>query len=269
MSRPRLATLLVFVAVVPGAAVVAASSKSGRHHHPPLLDCGPAPILSKNDDTAFRANLASALADLPSVVAVAPDAFAILNVGTSSGPGSASARGVCFSAANVSSSPALARACEACLSAAARDVTGGCRAGVWRAGCFLSYAESSVSSAAGEKQFQGWFYYVGPSTNVSGGACLTDGAVDCDQCLRDSERAAAAIGWLQRIRGEEVIVVGYSCFLRARISTLPKGPDGGTVGGVVFSVWLTAVYQTAGLSLVILFVRIVVLVRALPQVNNG
>ncbi|KAK3156778.1 hypothetical protein QOZ80_2AG0111780 [Eleusine coracana subsp. coracana] len=230
MSRPRLATLPLFVVSVVGRAdhgvAVLKSRTSGGHHHPPLLHCGPAPVLSKSEDATFRANLAAALAALPSYVAAAPKALDAVKASMpSGGGGSAFARGACFGA-NVSSSTVTARACQACLSAAERDVTGGCRnsgrAGVWRNECFLSYADSNVSSPR-EDAFRSWFY-AAPRTNATlaeGGACLPDRADDCDRCLRDSARAAAALGWLQRIRGEEVIV------------------------------------------------RIIRIVRALPQVNNG
>ncbi|KAK3156780.1 hypothetical protein QOZ80_2AG0111810 [Eleusine coracana subsp. coracana] len=269
MSRPRLATLLVFVAVVgmpvPGVAV-AASRTSGHHHHPPLLDCGPAPILSKKEDATFRANLASALAALPSTMAAQPHTFATLQIGKP-GPGSAFTRGACFST----------RSCKTCLSSAARDVTGGCvasgRAGVWRNECFLSYADTNSSSPR-EDAFRNWFY-AAPSTNatLADGECLTDLSVDCARCFDDSERLAAALGWLQRIRGEEVIVVGYSCFLRVRISTLPQGPqDYGShheTARNAFGVLMCVAVDGTAFLLGFLFVRIIKIVRALPQPNNN
>ncbi|KAK3152913.1 hypothetical protein QOZ80_2BG0165250 [Eleusine coracana subsp. coracana] len=270
MSRPRLTTLLLLFVVAlaemvdPGLAV---AEISRRGHHPPLLHCGPAPVLSKTDEATFRANLAAALAALPSAAAAKRDAFAAVHVG------SAFARGACFGA-NVTSSPATVRACEACLSAAARDVTGGCgassgRAGVWRNECFLSYADSNVSSPR-EDAFRNWFY-AAPRTNATladDGWCVTERAVDCVQCLRDSARAAAAIGWWQRIHGEEVIVVGYSCFLRVRISTLPDGADNSDVGSFVLSLWLHLMFEVGAVIVALAFIDIIKAVRALPQVNG-
>ncbi|KAK3152914.1 hypothetical protein QOZ80_2BG0165260 [Eleusine coracana subsp. coracana] len=269
MSRPRLATLLVFFAVVGMVVPVAASGTRGHHHHPPLLDCGPAPVLSKNDDATFRANLASVLATLPSTMAAQPHAFATLQIGKP-GPGSAFTRGACFST----------RSCKTCLSSAARDVTGGCvasgRAGVWRNECFLSYAESNASSPR-EASFRGWFYAAPSTTNATlggvDGECMTDRSVDCARCFDDSARAAAALGWWQRILGEEVIVVGYSCFLRVRISTLPQGPpDYGShhkTARNAFGVLLCVAVDGTAFLLGFLFVRIIKIVRALPQPNNN
>jgi len=91
------------------------------------------------------------------------------------------------------------------------------RAGVWRSGCFLAYADTSAASAH-EDAFRGWFY-AGPRTAgaLAGGVCVGYRApADCTRCLYDSLRAAPALGWLSRLRGEEVIVAGYSCCLRVQ-----------------------------------------------------
>jgi hypothetical protein len=234
MVRSRRATLLPFFFLVAAARLFgfvvglqAEDTARSSGHHPPLLDCAPAPP-ADDDDRAFRADLTSALGALPSAAAAAPGGFATTRSG-----GRAFARGLCFGA-NASSSPAAARACRACLTAAARDVassTGGCgasrRAGVWRAGCFLAYADTDAPSAR-EDAFRGWFY-AGPNTTttLADRACAGEhrAAAGCARCFEDAARAAAALGWLARIRGQEVLVVGYGCALRVRISVLPQGSD--------------------------------------------
>ncbi|TVU32238.1 hypothetical protein EJB05_23961, partial [Eragrostis curvula] len=262
MLHPRLAALLLLLVaavgmVDTGVAAVVEGSTSGQQHHPPLLDCGPVPTTpSKSDDDAvFRANLSSALAEAQSAAATIGRAFA---------------HGACF-LSNVSS-PAVTRACTACLSAAARDVIGRCgatsvRAGAWRDECFVSYADSDASTPR-EDAFRGWFY-AGPTTPAAldGGYCVLDSTV-CDRCFHDSARAAAAaLGWLQRIHGEEVLVVGYNCLIRVK-SSLPRGPDNGDAKSVALGVWMSVMVEMEAIILGMVFFRIVKIVRALPQVNG-
>ncbi|OEL13283.1 hypothetical protein BAE44_0025700, partial [Dichanthelium oligosanthes] len=156
--------------------------------------------------------LAMALGALPSATAAARDGFAVVRHG-STATNRAFARGLCFGAP--------AAACLACLSATARDVAVGWsrgansrRAGVWGHGCFLAYADTDAPSAC-EDAFRGWFYAAIQNTNVRpGGKCTGDRvAADCSRCFEDSARAAAALGRLPRLRGEEAVVVGYSCCL--------------------------------------------------------
>ncbi|TVT97906.1 hypothetical protein EJB05_56832, partial [Eragrostis curvula] len=268
------AIVMVAVLANPGVAFAADTTGTTNVHHPPLLDCTPARARPADDDRAFRFNLASALVALPSAAAAARNGFATRKAGRA-GRHRAFARGVCFGA-NRSSS---ARACRACMSAAAEDVTSGCsgansrRAAVWRGGCFLAYADSKASSAR-EHAFRRWFY-AGPTTpaTLASGECLRGSAVVCDRCFEDSARAAAKLGWLQRIRGEEVVMVGYTCVLRVRISVLPQGPEAVPAadddgGDVVFGVWMHFMLGIAAGIVAILFFFIIKTVRALPQVNG-
>ncbi|KAL6642903.1 hypothetical protein ACP70R_021084 [Stipagrostis hirtigluma subsp. patula] len=219
-----LAVLVVLVATTnPGGVSFAEDSTSG--HYPPLLDCTPAPARSADNDSEFRSNVASALAALPFAVAAEPTGFATTRSGRD-GRDRAFARGLCYDAGRGSS----AGACHVCLSAAAEDVSRGCggansrRAGVWRAGCFLSYADTDASSAR-EDAFRGWFYVTAAAAAAPYWPCAGDRTpADCARCLEDSARVAAALGWLPRSRGEEVAVVGYGCCLRVQISVLPWGP---------------------------------------------
>ncbi|XP_025791633.1 uncharacterized protein LOC112872804 [Panicum hallii] len=157
----------------------------------------------------------------PSIAAAAPGRAAALQ-SVEAGPDRAFARGFCFGGPPAGSSSAGAGACLACLAAAAADVSRGCgnasrRAGVWRSGCFLAYADTGAASAH-EDAFRGWFY-AGPKTAgaLAGGVCVGYRVpADCTRCLYDSLRAAPALGWLSRLRGDEVIVAGYSCCLRVQ-----------------------------------------------------
>ncbi|KAK3156787.1 hypothetical protein QOZ80_2AG0111890 [Eleusine coracana subsp. coracana] len=242
-SRLLLAVIVVAAAVTanPSAALTDGTTSV---HHPPLLDCSPAPAPSMDGDIAFRANLASAL-HTTSAAAAARKGFATAPSGEA-GHDDAFARGLCFGAVNRSSSTTGA-SCLSCLSAAAMDVATKCngsrRGAVWRAGCFLSYADSNASSAH-EDAFHGWFYAaVVPNTTTLDRECAADrSAADCDRCFHDSARAvaaAAALGWWQRIHHEEVLVVGYACYLRVQISALPQGPNYVTVPRFLFDLWMS------------------------------
>ncbi|OEL16415.1 hypothetical protein BAE44_0022565 [Dichanthelium oligosanthes] len=155
------------------------------------------------------------LGALSSAAAAARDGFAVVRHGRTA-TDRAFARGLCFGAP--------AAGCLACLSTAARDVAVGCsrgansrRAGVWCHGCFLAYADTDAPSAC-EDAFRSWFYTAVQNTKVRrGGECTGDRvAADCGRCFEDSARAAAALGRLPRLRGEEVVVEGYSCCLRVQ-----------------------------------------------------
>lgn len=222
MARLRGVLLVALVLVAqPGTAYKQRAEPSTTlTRFPPLMDCGPAPAAPVEGDGAFRANLLSLLGLIPAAAAAAaPAGFVTASLGTT-GRDRAFARALCFDAANRSSSSG----CRACLSAAARDATGGCgasrRAGVWRAGCFLAYADTDAASAR-EDAFRGWFY-AGPNTTLKDGVCT---GPDCARCFEDARRAAAALRWLVRMRGEEVIVVGYGCCLRVQMSALPMRSD--------------------------------------------
>lgn len=235
MVRSRRAMPLPFLFLVAAAGlggVAQQEDATTSGHHPPLLDCAPAPT-PFIEDRAFRANLAAALGALPSAVAAAPEGFATARSGGTAGRDRAFARGLCYDA-NASSPAAAARACRACLSAAARDVTSGCgasrRAGVWREGCFVAYADTDAAPSAREDAFRAWFYPAGPSTiaaALDGPAYTCAGdrtAADCERCYNESLRAAASsVGWLPQLRGDVVVVVGYSCCVLVDVSVPPEG----------------------------------------------
>ncbi|CAD6340163.1 unnamed protein product [Miscanthus lutarioriparius] len=225
MARP---TVLLVVALVLVVAEPGIASKpepiSTLRRVPPLLDCGPAPVAPAAESDGFRANLLSILRVIPSAAAAAPAGFVTARSGRT-GRDSAFARALCFGAASNRSSSSAA-ACRACLSAAARDATSGCgasrRAGVWRAGCILGYADTDATSAR-EDAFFGWFYADSSTTaaTLKDGVCAADRTgPDCARCFEDAARAAAALPWLVRLR-REVIVVGYSCCLRVQSYVLP------------------------------------------------
>ncbi|TVU32239.1 hypothetical protein EJB05_23962, partial [Eragrostis curvula] len=251
MVPSRLATSLAAVVIA------AATADTTSVHHPPLLDCTPARAPAADDDRAFRVNLASALGALPAAAAAAPNGFALTQSGRA-GRHRAFARGLCFGA-NRSSS---AGACRACLSAAAEDVTSGCggansrRAAVWRAGCFLAYADTKASSPR-EDAFRGWIYASPHATTTPDRGCTADrSAADCARCLDDSARVAAALGWLPRIRGDEVVVVGYACYLRVHISSLPWGAGAvGTPGSFAFIFWMSIILPAVVVIIGAIFVE--------------
>ncbi|OEL38237.1 hypothetical protein BAE44_0000745 [Dichanthelium oligosanthes] len=225
MASPKLpdvSSLLVLVLVTsgPGIAIALKLEPDGTSRHfPPLIDCAPAHW--KNDDgSPFRANVLSLLAALPSAAAAAPTGFAATRSGGAPGRDRAFARGHCFGL-GASTSPGD---CLECLSAAAQDVAIGCpgsrRAAVWRAGCFLSYADTNASTGR-EDAFRDWFYAdddgVGP-TAALGSQCLGDRtAAECSRCANDSAGVVPALNQarkLSRVRGHYVVVVGYTCYLR-------------------------------------------------------
>ncbi|CAN6310670.1 unnamed protein product [Urochloa humidicola] len=195
---------------------------------PPLLDCTPTP--SRDDDSAFRANVLLALGALPAAAAAAPTGFATTRTG-GAGRGDCIfarifARGLCF---GVGERRGSSRGdCLACLSAAARDVAGGCggsrRGAVWHARCFLAYADTNTSSAH-EDVFRGLFYDDtdggGPAAAL-GSQCAGDLAADeCSRCANESARVVPALKsqghHLGRVYSDAVVVVGYDCYLRVTI----------------------------------------------------
>ncbi|CAL4934131.1 unnamed protein product [Urochloa decumbens] len=209
-----------------GVAVQEHTAAGSGHHHPPLLDCAPppAPAQPTHNESSFRANLASALAGLPSMVAASSEGLAVLE-SVDAGPDHAFARGGCFGAPGAGG-PSWAGACVACLKAAARDLAvgrcrGSRRAGAWRDGCFMAYADTGALSGR-EDAFRGWFYAGGSNTTTlvlaGSGECMGYGAKDCMRCV-DSLPGAPPLGWLWRLRGGEVVVVSYTCFLSIKISS--------------------------------------------------
>ncbi|CAL4925609.1 unnamed protein product [Urochloa decumbens] len=206
-----------------GVAVQEHTAGSDRHHLP-LLDCAPPPAPPTHNSSSFRANLASALAGLPSMVAAASEGIVFLEPEpVDAGPDRVFARGGCFGQPG-SGGSSWPGACLACLKTAARELAGGCqgtrRAGAWRDGCFMAYADTGASSAH-EDAFRGWFYGPGSSTTLPlayGGECMVYDAAGCERCLDDLLRAAPPLGWLWRLRGgDEVVVVSYTCFLSFKI----------------------------------------------------
>ncbi|CAN6293127.1 unnamed protein product [Urochloa humidicola] len=142
--------VLVLLMTVEHAATIKVDASAMFGHFPSLLDCAPPPPPSRNH-SAFRDNVLSVLSALPSAVAAAPAGFAATRSGGRDD--CAFARGLCFGFGERRGD------CIACLSAAARDVAGGCdgsrRGAVWRAGCFLlAYADTNASSAR-EDTFRG------------------------------------------------------------------------------------------------------------------
>ncbi|KAL6883580.1 hypothetical protein ACP4OV_010994 [Aristida adscensionis] len=272
MLLPLLVLLAAAVTASPG---VASAEDSASGHHPPLLDCTPAPARPAGDDAAFRANVASALAALPSAAAAAPTGFAATTRSRGAGGlGRAFARGLCFDGARSDDdSSAGDDGCLACLSAAARDIAAGCggadirRSGVWRAGCFVAYADTDTPSAR-EDAFRGWFYADGPDTSAAtaDGECAGNRTTaSCSRCLEESARTAAALGWLPRIGGQEVVVVGYGCSLRVRISVLPWGPGHTSYRGLFLGLWLKGIVAVAASIVGLAFFLIIDTLRVIPR----
>ncbi|OEL12761.1 hypothetical protein BAE44_0026221 [Dichanthelium oligosanthes] len=213
-KRRALSTLILLVLLTDGHAIaIKLDASTTFGHFPALVHCAPTP--SKND-SAFRASVLSALGALPSAAAAAPTGFAATR------SGSAFARGLCFGLGERHGSSS--GDCHACLSAAAQDVVaGGCgasrRAGAWRAGCFLSYADTNASSAQ-EDAFHGWFYDSGGPTAALGSQCAGDlTAADCSRCTNESARVVPP-AHLAMVHGNAVVVVGYGCYLRISIDAL-------------------------------------------------
>ncbi|CAL4942513.1 unnamed protein product [Urochloa decumbens] len=224
---PVMVVLLVVLVTAEHAVAIKIDASAAFGHFPALLDCAPKPPPSNNDG-AFRANVLSALAELPSAAAAAPTGFAATR--SSGGAGDrAFARGLCF---GVGKRRGSSRGdCLACLSAAARDVVvagagSGCgssrRGAVWRAGCFLAYADTNASSAH-EDAFRGWFYADGSGPAAAlGSQCAGDrAAAECSRCANESARVVPAMKrrghHLARVHGDAVVVVGYDCYLRVPI----------------------------------------------------
>jgi hypothetical protein len=194
--------VLLMAAAGPGVALKLEPTDTIKHF-PPLLDCAPATASPAWNDNAFSANVLSLLA--------APT-------------GTAFARGACFGfgAPHDGSSPGD---CRSCLSAAAEDVAAGCgasrRAGAWRAGCFLSYADTNRSTAR-EDAFRGWFYDDSDGDNSAtaalGSQCTANRtAAECAGCLNESTQVVPALKvgtQLSTVHGDAVVVVGYACYLR-------------------------------------------------------
>ncbi|KAG2653052.1 hypothetical protein PVAP13_1NG423300 [Panicum virgatum] len=224
---PLIVLVLVMVAGGPGIALkLEPTGTSG--HFPPLLDCAPAPAKPSKNGSAFRANVLSLLGALPSAAAAAPTGSASTR-SAGARRDRAFARGVCFGfgAPDGSSSPGD---CRSCLSAAAEDIAAGCggasrRAGAWRAGCFLSYADTDRPTAR-EDAFRGWFYDdggdgAGAPTAALGSQCTASRtAAECARCLNESAQVVPALnegGRLSMVHGDAVVVVGYACYLRVPI----------------------------------------------------
>jgi hypothetical protein len=134
-----------------------------RSHIPPLLYCAPAPAgaAPSNNLRAFRGNVLALRGALPPAAAAAAPtgSFAAAQSSGAVVGDRAFACAFCFGfgARRRGTSPSD---CLDCLSAAAQDVADGChgrRGAVWRAGCFLSFADTNASTPR-EEAWRGWFY---------------------------------------------------------------------------------------------------------------
>ncbi|KAL6641225.1 hypothetical protein ACP70R_019406 [Stipagrostis hirtigluma subsp. patula] len=225
-KRSGVSSLLLHLVVVLAAAdsgiALELQAIDATDHLPPVLDCSPARPASSDSqsDSAFRDNVLSVLGTIPSAAAAASTGFAAAWSG-GAGRDRAFARGLCFAARG--------RHCAACLSAAAEDVAGGCsggsrRAGVWRAGCFLSFADTNASSSH-ESAFRGWFYDDGGPTDAAEAQCAGDRtAAECSRCANESARVVPALKLAHRVTtfyGDAVVVVGYHCCLRVQLVPPP------------------------------------------------
>ncbi|KAL6642906.1 hypothetical protein ACP70R_021087 [Stipagrostis hirtigluma subsp. patula] len=189
----------------------------GTGHLPPLLDCAPARPASSDsqNDSAFRDNVLSVLGTIPFAAAAAPSGFAATwSDGAGRDPLLRRAR------------PPLRRVPVR----AAEDVAGGCsggsrRAGVWRAGRFLSFADTNASSAR-KSAFRGWLYDDGGTTAAPPEAqCAGDRTpAECSRCANESARVVPSLKLAHRVStfcGEAVVVVGYDCCLRVQLVPPP------------------------------------------------
>ena len=103
------------------------------------------------------------------------------------------------------------------------------RAGVWRSGCFLAYADTSAASAH-EDAFRGWFYdddNVDEPTAALGSQCAADRTeAECSRCANESAQVVPALKvgrQLSMVHGDAVVVVGYACYLRVPLfSPMPR-----------------------------------------------
>ena len=234
-------TLIILVFAVtaePGIVALKLEPTGTSAHFPPLLDCALAPAAAgavaapSNNLSAFRDNVLSLLGALPAAAAAAPTGFAAAQSG---GDDHAFARAFCFGfGARRGSSPDN---CLECLSAAVEDVADGChgrRGAVWRAGCFLSYADTNASTPR-EDVFRGWFYDDDDDdtpTAALGSQCVaTSTAAECSRCLNESAQVVPKLKegrQLSLVHGDAVVVVGYSCYLR--VPLFPPRPRSANYG---------------------------------------
>lgn len=191
---------------------------------PPLLDCAPAPAgaARSNNLGAFRGNVLALLGALPAAAAAAPTGL-VAAAQSGGAVGDDDDRAFCFSFGARRRSSVPCDNCLECLSTAAQDVADGChgrRGAVWRAGCFLSYADTNASTAR-EDVFRGWFYDDDDDdtpTAALGSQCVaTSTAAECSRCLNESAQVVPKLKegrQLSLVHGDAVVVVGYSCYLR-------------------------------------------------------
>jgi hypothetical protein len=197
------------------------------------------------------------LGTLPLAAAAAPTGFAAAQSGEAAGDDHAFARAFCFGfGARRGSSPDN---CLECLSAAAMDVADRChgrRGAVWRAGCFLSYADTNTSTPR-EDAFRGWFYDDDSAdgddtpTAALGRECVANRtAAECSRCLNESAKVVPALKEGRRkrkvslVHGDAVVVVGYSCYLR--VPLFPPMPRWETYGELTRSVSVSFLSKEAG-----------------------
>ncbi|RLN09205.1 cysteine-rich receptor-like protein kinase 15 [Panicum miliaceum] len=169
-------------------------------------------------ERTLPANVLSLLGALPSAAAAAPTGSASTRSG-GAGRDRAFARGVCFGF-GAPDGPSSPGDCRSCLSSAAGCGGASRRAGAWRAGCFLSYADTDRPTAR-EDAFRGWFYDDGGDdapTAALGSQCTANRtAAECARCLNESAQVVPALkegNGLLMVHGDAVVVVGYACYLR-------------------------------------------------------
>ncbi|TVT97913.1 hypothetical protein EJB05_56839, partial [Eragrostis curvula] len=229
LQRSGLSDLLILLLVIvvmaePGFAFKLEADNT-ISHFPPLIDCGPA---SAAPSSTFHANVLSLLGTLPSTAAAAPTGFA---TALSRGAGSTAHSRAASASAREGAAPPLPRLTGTASPACPPPPETSRRGGTWRAGCFLSFADTNATSPR-EDAFRGWFYNdddddATPSpTAALVRQCAGDRtAAECSQCLNKSARVLRELRRrrrLSRIHGESVVVVvGYGCVLRVVLVSPP------------------------------------------------
>jgi hypothetical protein len=224
-----LVLLVHVIAAEPGIALKLEPTGTSSHI-PPLLDCAPAPAgaAPSNNLSAFRNNVLAVLGALPAAAAAVPTGFvAAAQSGGAVGDDRAFARAFWFGFGARRRGSFPGDNCLECLSAAAQDVADGChgrRGAVWRAGCFLSYADTNTSTPR-EDAWRGWFYDDDTPPAAELGTCVANRtAAECSRCLNESAQVVPALKegrQLSLVHGDAVVVVGYSCYLRVPLFPPP------------------------------------------------
>jgi hypothetical protein len=216
--------LVLVMAAEPGIALKLEPTGTSSHI-PPILDCAPAPAgaARSNNLSVFRGNVLAVLGALPAAAAAAPSGFvAAAQSGGDVGNDRAFARAFCFGLVSARRRGSVPGDCLDCLSTAAQDVADGChgrRGAIWRAGCFLSYADTNACTAR-EDAWRGWFYddSADDTPTAALGTCVANRtAAECSRCLNESAQVVPALKegrQLSLLHRDAVVVIGYSCYLR-------------------------------------------------------